>query len=285
MNLVSITVDHAYAEEHGFVELYLADRLSEGERTAFEAHYFDCAACLEQLEAASEFGAGMRQVAAEDTAKSRVGLLAALALLSSRHRLALGGLLLLLVALPCGWLVARALGRERWLAAAPTAQTAAARLASLATQVQALRQSAAGDRQRFTQDLARERQARAAAERDALRPQVNLPIAVLAAVRGGEEAGRAPVNRLTLSPATESIVLAMELASVDYPSYHAALRTAAGLEVWKADGLRPDSRDSLAVLLPTRMLPPGVYRLTLEGVREGGRRFAVAVYPFQVAQP
>src|SRR3954462_11859328 len=99
-----IPMDHAYAEEHGLVEAYLRDRLSESEREAFEAHYFACEACMEQLEAASDFREGMLQVAAEDTARAggaaRLGLLAGLALLSRGRRLALAALLLLLLALP-----------------------------------------------------------------------------------------------------------------------------------------------------------------------------------------
>ena len=44
-------MDHAYAEEHDVAGAYLAGRLSDGERAAFEAHYFACDACLERLEA------------------------------------------------------------------------------------------------------------------------------------------------------------------------------------------------------------------------------------------
>jgi anti-sigma factor RsiW len=65
----TMPMDHAYAQEHLLVEAYLEDRLSESERDAFEAHYFACPACLEQLEAAGDFRAGMLQVAAEETAR------------------------------------------------------------------------------------------------------------------------------------------------------------------------------------------------------------------------
>src|SRR5579872_1124873 len=136
-------MDHAYAEQHGLLEAYLADRLSESERDAFEAHYFACPACLDQLEAASDFREGMLQVAAEETARARIGLLARLALFSRAQRLAL----------PLALLVANR-GLERRLAAAPAAATGA---------------------------------------------QVNLPLFTLAAVRGGDEPGREPVNRVPLA--------------------------------------------------------------------------------------
>jgi hypothetical protein len=236
-------MDHAYAEQHGLVDSYLADRLSEGEREAFEAHYFACEACMEQLEAASDFREGMLQVAAEETARTRVGLLAGLALLSSQGRwLALAALLLLL-APPLALLMANR-GLERRLAAARPGPAS----------------PAAG-------------------------PQVNLPLFTLAAVRGGEEAGREPVNRVPLAAATPSAVFTLELAAVEYPSYRASLRDESGKETWQAGDLRPDRRDSLVLLLPSRMLPPGLYRLTIEGVQDDGKTFAVAVYPFRVVRP
>jgi hypothetical protein len=277
-------MDHTYAEEHGLVESYLKDRLAESERTAFEAHYFDCETCIEQLETASDFKAGMLQMAAEDTVKA-TGLLAALALLSRRRRLAWGGVLLLLLALPLGFLIARNRGLERQLAEArTTAPGEDPRIASLEAELSSLRESGAGDRRRLEGELARERQARAdaetATEKAAGRPQVNVPVFLLAAVRSGEQAGREPVNRVSLPAEAESVIFTLELATVDFPSYRAVLQTESGREIWQAGNLHPDSRDALVLLLPTRMIPPGVYRLRIEG----GKGFAVGDYPFRVVR-
>jgi putative zinc finger protein len=278
------SIDHAYAEEHGLVEAYLKDRLSESEREAFEAHYFACEACLEQLEAASDFREGMLQVAAEDTARAggaaRLGLLAGLALLSRGRRLALAALLLLLLALPFALLVANR-GLQRQIAAARAGHDQ--RIASLEEQLRSLQGSSAEERRRLEQELDKERQSRAAAG-EAAGPQVNLPLFTLAAVRSGEEAGREPVNRIPLDPKTPSVILTMELAAVDFPAYRAALRDESGREIWQAGGLHPDGRDSLVILLPSRMLSPGIYRLTLEGVKPGGQGYAVAAYPFRVVR-
>jgi len=279
------TMDHVYAEEHGLVESYLEDRLSESEREAFEAHYFACEACMEQLETASDFREGMLQVAAEDTARAgaaraQLGLLAGLALLSRGRRLALAVLLLLLLALPFALLVVNR-GLESRVAAARAGHDQ--RIASLEEQLRSLQGSSAEERRRLEQEIAKERQGRAAAG-DAAGPQVNLPLFTLAAVRSGEEAGREPVNRIPLDPKTPSVVLTMELAAVDFPAYRAALRDESGREIWQAGGLRPDGRDSLVILLPSRMLSPGIYRLTLEGVKPGGQGFAVAAYPFRVVR-
>jgi hypothetical protein len=279
------SMDHAYAEEHGLVEAYLKDRLSESEREAFEAHYFACEACMEQLEAASDFREGMLQVAAEDTARAgaaraQVGLLAGLALLSRGRRLALAALLLLLLALPLALLVANR-GLQRQIAAARAGSDQ--RIANLEEQLRSLHDSDAGERRRLEEELAKEHQSRAAAA-EAAGPQVSLPLFTLAAVRSGEEAGREPVNRIPLDSRTPSVILTMELATVDFPAYRAALRNEGGQEIWQAGDLRPDDRDSLVILLPSRMLSPGIYRLTIEGVKPGGKGFAVAAYPFRVVR-
>lgn len=259
-------MNHAHVEEHHLVDGYLAGRLSESERDAFEAHYFDCAACLEQLEAADGLRAGMLQAAAEDVAKpiaavrARLGLLAALAAWSRRSprlRSALAGALLLLVALlPALWLAGRNRSLERQLSAA----------------------SAAAERQRSAAA------ARLPGPEQALGPQVNVPLFLLAAVRGAEAPDREPVNRLPLSSSTRAVILAAQLAAIEYPAYRAALTTASGREVWQAAGLHPDSRDTLVLLLPSAMLQPGDYRLTIEGMKDGGPSFAVAAYPFRVVR-
>jgi hypothetical protein len=284
-------MDHSYVEEQDLAESYLAGRLSESERDAFEAHYFACETCLERLETAEGFREGMLQVAAEDltlaaAVRVRIGLLAGLAALSLRHRLALAGALLLLAVLPGLWLAGRNRGLERQLAAVSAG--AERQRAALETRLHALEQAGAGDRRRLAGELERERQARAAAgtrERVAARhPEVNVPIFLLAAVRSGEGVDREPVNQILLSATAGSVILTFEHATIDYPAYRASLHAADGKEIWQARGLHPDSRDTLVLLLPASMLQPGVYRLTIEGARDGGKGSAVAACPFRVVR-
>jgi len=277
-------MDHTYVEENDLVEAYLAGRLSERDRDAFEAHYFDCETCLERLETANDFREGMRQVAAEDIAqafaeRTRLGLLAALAALSLRHRLALAGALLLLVALPGFWLVGRNRGLQQQLAAASAG--AERQRADLEARLHSLEKARAEDGRRLA-ELARERPVRETTPQPA-QPQVNVPLFLLAAVRSGE-AGREPVNQIPISSNTGSVILTAELATVDYATYRASLHAEGGKEIWQARGLRPDSRDTLVVLLPAGMLPPGVYQLTIEGAQSGGEWFAVGAYPFRVVR-
>ena len=274
-------MEHVYAEEHDLVESYLAGRLSEEERAAFEAHYFDCEICLERLETAEGFREGMRQVAAEDLAQAsavRVGLLAAL---SRRYRLALAGALLLLAALPAVWLAGRNRDLEQRLAA--VSANAEQQRVALEARLESLEQVRAGDRRRFDAELAQERDRRGR-EAVAGEPQVNVPLFLLAAVRSGEDEGREPVNQLPLASAAGSVVLVAELATVDHPSYRATLRAADGKPIWQARGLRPDDRDALVLLLPAEMLKPGIYHLTIEGSLGADRWLAVAAYPFRVTR-
>jgi Putative zinc-finger len=282
-------IDHAYAEEHDLAEAYLAGRLSAADRDAFEAHYFACAACLERLETAEDFRQGMRQAAAEDVAQAaaaRLGLFAAFAALPRRHRLALAGVLLLLAALPAAWLAGRnrALQQELATASAGGAAAAAAeqQRAALAARLQSVEQERAVDRRRLAAELARAR--RPEVRPPAVQPQVNVPLFLLAAVRSGEPEGRAPVNQIPLAAGAGAVVLTAELATVDHPSYRASLRAAGGQEIWQARGLRPDSRDTLVLLLPAGLLPPGDYRLTIEGATDGGGWFAVGAYPLRVVR-
>jgi len=265
-------MDHAYAEEHDLVEAYLAERLSESEREAFEAHYFNCETCLERLETANDFREGMRQVAAEDIAQAaaahvQIGLLAGLAALSRRHRLALAGILLLLAALPL-WLIESNRGLERQRTA-------------LEARLHRLEETQAGDRRRHAEELAQAQRVHAP-ETTAVQPQVNVPLFLLAAVRGGD-AGREPVSQIPLSPTATSVILTAELATVDFTTYRASLR-ADGKEIWQAGGLRPDSRDTLVLLLPASMLQPGVYQLTIEGAKSDGSWSVAAGYPFRVVR-
>lgn len=280
-------IDHAYAEEHGLVDAYLKERLSETERDAFEAHFFACETCLAQLEMANDFREGMRDVAAEETAKARLGVLgvlAGLAAVSWQRRIAWAAALLLLVAIPLSLLLARNRGLERQLAEARTAAPATVddpRIARLEAELKAARESGASDRQRLEDELAKARQA-AQKNPEEDRPRVNVPIFMLAAVRSGEEAGREPVNRIPLPAADGPIIFTLELATIDYPAYRTSLRDGKGKEIWQSQGLQPDGRDTLTILLPSTMLAPGVYELAIEGE---GKGVVVGAYPFRVVRP
>lgn len=57
-------MDHPAIDEEDVVERYLRRRLSAEDAQAFEHHYLSCPACLEKLEAGSEFAEAVRRTAA-----------------------------------------------------------------------------------------------------------------------------------------------------------------------------------------------------------------------------
>src|SRR6185295_191630 len=188
-----------------------------------------------------------------------------------------------LVVLPT-WFAVRNRGLEQQLAekSASTAGTAS-RSAALEARLRDVERTGAAERRRLEEQLAQERGAPAPVPASSPSPQVNVPYFILAAVRSGE-GSREPVNQLRIPDRDGSFLLAIELATVDHPAYRATLSGSAGRAIWTSDGLRPDGRDTLVILLPGKMLAPGLYRLKIAGVEKGGGEVAVGEYPFRVAR-
>lgn len=63
-------MDHPNIEDQNVVDRYLAGELSADDEARFEEHLFACADCLEQVEAGEDLRLGMREVAAQDTARA-----------------------------------------------------------------------------------------------------------------------------------------------------------------------------------------------------------------------
>ncbi len=98
-------MDHGYIEENDLVDRYLSDRLTPDELTRFEAHFVDCPRCLDQLEAAEEFGTALRTAAAQDAHRNmfQSGLMAVLMGWSRQRQALAAAFALALVALPATW--------------------------------------------------------------------------------------------------------------------------------------------------------------------------------------
>lgn len=115
-------MNHDYVEDNQVADLYLMGRLDDEESARFEEHYVGCAACLDRLELAAGFQAGLRQVAAEDVAQAVVaqhtGLMAWLSRVASSRRTGLlAATLLVILVLPLGLLYQRERGVSAELAA------------------------------------------------------------------------------------------------------------------------------------------------------------------------
>lgn len=282
-------MDHTYIEEHDVIRRYLGDRLSEEERNRFEAHYVDCGQCLERLELEEGFREGVRDVAGEEVARTVERGIFLQLLVSRSGRALLAAALAVLVALPLGVLLMQNRKLDQRLAAAEAALARSTR-----PQVPATRPAPAApgedderirqERDRLASELDRERQARATVEERLARaeaPRINLPVFVLAAVRGEGGAGE-DLNRLALKAGEDWVVLAVELALVEHETYRATLRTAEARRVWSGEGLRPDERDTLTLAFPSNLLPAGRYSLEVEGRTAAGGWERVTTAPLRV---
>src|SRR5262245_49813258 len=96
-------MDHRAIEERDLVRAYCSGKLSEEESLEFEAHFVDCASCLQNLELLRNFLSGLKDVTAEDAAlgSSFAGWMGRLASLGAWKRTAvLAGAACLLIVIP-----------------------------------------------------------------------------------------------------------------------------------------------------------------------------------------
>ena len=252
-------MDHRYIEEHQVIDRYLMHQLPPGEAVRFEEHYMHCQQCLDELELAEKLRRGLRRAVADDTAAltaaRRFGLLAWLA---RRARSPAAGLtaaaLVAALVLPLGLMVRQLqhLGRER-----DEARTAAAEL----------RRQQAG----------------------APQPQINPLLISLSPERAtaiGEaaigEADPSHIVRLRAEP--EWIVLSLEIGSSGHPAYRVVL-VRGGQEVWRGDGLEPDSAGSLVLAVHSTWLGAGDYSVRVETAPAAGDARPIAHFSLRVIAP
>lgn len=282
-------VDHAEIDAGQVAERYLAGKLPPEEAAKFEEHSLSCAECLDRLEAAEALGRSLRAVAAEEvaarvvqatwlarTARSRwapwaLGLLFIAALLPSfywaRERERLNAEL---AALRSTGEVGRPHPPE------PSLPTNLEEMAALRERLAAAERSTEGERQE------RERLARELAQ--AQGPRTHVTVVSLSPERSAPAPGAAPATRLTITAATEWIVLSLELAAAEHPSYRATLLGPSGTEIWNGSGLAPDAEGTLHLALPARLLPNGDVLLRIEGSSTEAGPVPVASFSLRVAR-
>jgi hypothetical protein len=296
-------MEHSYIEEHNIADLYLSGKLSAQERMRFEEHFVDCTRCLDRLETTDDLRAGLKTIAAEGALQARAnlqigvagaaGLLARVARLSRARRAALLTSVILAIALPLALLTLEWRSARRELAQAKQTSSELQRkyeegeqaARDLINDIQSREQLSSVQRDLLAAQLERER-----AERSRLADQVNkaagsqaaLPVFALSLARSGDADLSQPVNRITFSSSSKSIILLLELdPNPDLQSYRATISTADGRSIWSKSGLKPSSPDALAFSINTSLLKPNNYLLTLEGLAAGGRYVPVAKYTFR----
>jgi anti-sigma factor RsiW len=65
-------VEHQSAVDGRFVERYLLGELSPKEAVEFEAHFFECPLCAEEVRRGTQFGANLKAVSREKEVLSRI---------------------------------------------------------------------------------------------------------------------------------------------------------------------------------------------------------------------
>jgi hypothetical protein len=279
-------MEHSYIEENNVADRYLLGKLSSQERMRFEEHCENCLECLNILETISGLRRGLRVAAGEEAWRSRAyimtGLLASPVRLGGASQAVLLAVVILLIALPIGWLT-------------PELSRARRELAQM-TQAAAEWQHKYEESEQAARDLKKEAQARdqlaAQPEKkreDRPRPpkekaapsKAVVPVFALQVMRNGAPDLSQPVNRIRLSSTSKSITLLLELGpEPGLQSYRAAISTADGRNIWRESDLKPISDNALALGFNSSLFKPGNYLLTLEGFTTQKRYVLTARYTF-----
>lgn len=281
-------MEHEQIENEHVVDRYLQGKLTPEEADRFEEHYLSCQECLDGLGRAEKMSRGFKRAVAEDAARLAVvrqaGFLAVLARLGRSRQAGLALAALFVVLLLPGLLAYREFGRlgreldrtREALAARERQEPAPAAPVQVEDRSSALE----AERQKLEGELAGERTARAALEKDlaqARQPQANTPILSLSPERSA--GGADPTHQVRLTPGW--VVLSLELDAPEYETYRVTLLRAGGAEVWKSGGLVPNETDSLAVSLPTPLLAEGDYVVRVDGTPAGAAPAPVARFTFR----
>jgi len=198
--------------------------LAEEERRDFEEHLLDCTECFEDVQSMERFVAGVRHSARSGSLAARV------------HA-----------------------GRLRWLVPALAACLAIV-LAAGAIWVATLRRSL--DESVRARDALEAQLAQSKSRPSQVGTEVaagNLPIAVLRADRAG---GSETVLKLPVSANTMALWMDVEPPG-RYRTFSVALMDAEGRALENARGLARNSEGAIAVILPAKTFPPGVYLVRL----------------------
>jgi len=288
-------MEHSYIEKHDVVGRYLSSRLSDEELIRFEEHFLNCQQCVDQLETTEDIRRGLRTAAAEEAWLSKVhnhaGFLARVVRLRRARRAAFLAIAILLIA-PVAWLAWMWNGARRELIGARQTSLAwqrsyeqsAQAARDLTKEMQTQERRISDERDRLAAQLKNEREAGARLPHPSNRAiggETVVPVFSLSMMRDIGPDISEPVDEITLSPSSKSIILLLE-ADPDLQSYRAVVSTSDGRNVWSRDGLRPKSRDGLALSFNSNLFKPDTYLLTLEGLTTERRYKLIAKYTFRV---
>ena len=262
-------MEDVHLDESDIAERYVTGRLSAEERAGFEAHFVDCARCLDRIEAAE----GLRDALARSTPRKRPLLFR----IPPRSRppafaMALAASIVVLLGVPVTLSLRAASRAERAMEAERSAAAQAAqRLGDLELKLGGAQAA-----------LRQEQEARSALETQLAgerRPQLQVPVFALIATRGEE------LETLRLPTRPQWILFSLERESPPrFSQYRVTLLSSDRRQLWQGE-VEPSSREQLAIGLHSSLLPPGAYLLQLEGIGRAGSLTRVAQHAFRAVAP
>ncbi len=278
-------MDHSTIDRENIAERYVTGRLPAETMAAFEEHYLECPDCCLRVETAERMERGLRRLAKEEARSAEPRRPTAWSIRPAWGLAAAA--LVALALLPAGWQyrelrteLAETRGRlarieaERGRAE-QLPKEAAARLAEVEGELSQARKNldAAGEERRALAD-------QLAAAR---RPRADLPILSLSSSRGGADPAQLPTLKLPKEPGL--VALWVEPGDGGFPAYRVVLKSASGAAVLDASGLALNDLGALLVTVHSSSLPPGTYRLEIEGRAPGRKAVPVDRFKLRVAAP
>jgi hypothetical protein len=257
-------MDHARIERDLVADRYWMGKLDEDQRQSFEAHFVDCAVCLERLETLESLHGALKELPPEQTAKA-----------------------------PAATSHSTSTDRFRTTRTRPLAALAAAACLLVATgaslffygemrrarrELEAERQASERARERHTgpQGVSRARPADDPALSALRAAPLAAAVFTLNLTRG---ASADPADRVVLPASPGWLILMFDRPDGPIrPEYRVRLSTAGGQSVGEPVTASPASGGMLAVGLPSPLLVPGDYRLAVEDAASGNR---LATYRFR----
>lgn len=287
-------MDHEYIDEFDIVDRYLMGKLAAEESAQFEEHFVDCPQCIERLRTTKDFIQGLRVVAVEQAKApnqsestlpwhlSRMMNPRVLALAAACLLLAIAGVVIVvshLRALRLEVDQARSVAAE-WERRFEQERQAAAK-ADLSRQE--AERELTGQINELRKRLDAGEAAPHAQPEGWSRPQVNLAILVLRALRAADPSSADSANTLTLPQAPSNFVITLPLeGETHYADYRVTITDRQGHIVWRRRGFRPDRYNSLSAGFNSSLFQTGDYLLTAEGLAQNNDSTVIGEYLFRI---
>ena len=286
-------MDHKYIAELNLIDQYVLGKLATDEAEAFENHFIDCPACVEQLSITRSLVHDLKGLAIEET-------------LSSTNRRVVSTPPWRLQFVPFRW--AAAIGLACVAVAVVFAFFTVRRQSQLDAKLRQAQEEASAIRQQYQRGLETaaesEKQHEEARQQLAQRvgeleeklkteeavnqsstrgvgvPEVNFPIFALVSVARGQ--APAPVD-ITLPSSSSRFALSIPVEDRrEFSVYRVTIMDQGGVKVWQRGGFKPDRYHALSLSFSSKFLAPGKYDLRVEGLIPPNQWSTVGSYPFRL---